>query len=259
MANQSEQPQANLAHFYRYIWEEPNVLVVFGEGEEIIKGYEAYNARYGIEPEPDEAACLNLKRLFIGISLANIALAERESWGFSITPQGSRLGYFVASEAEGMVTGIVQPAQRSKNLAVVQRQKPGEDPTTSTYEPTDTNIVDGLANYFDRSDQVKTRLAVDGDYTGALFRLMPKGDFSAIEGLSDTEVIGLAKELVETKKEQLKPVGEVLAFYLCRCDESMIRDMLSKLSQEQQEEIWGDEASIEVQCPRCGRKYELNR
>ena len=58
---------------------------------------------------------------------------------------------------------------------------------------------------------------------------------------------------------EIKMLEEVLLFYECPCDLKQIVKMIDSLPDDQREELWGDLGSLEVSCPRCGRKYTVNR
>jgi len=123
--------QMNLAHYFRYLWEEPNLIVIMGNSEEIIRGYNAYNTHYKINPP--KSAVEKLNRIFAAAGLVAVSLPERESWGWSLSLPGSDTGLFCAIEPEGMVSGRVIQTEKDKNIAVVQRQKPGSEMTQSNF------------------------------------------------------------------------------------------------------------------------------
>ena len=52
----------------------------------------------------------------------------------------------------------------------------------------------------------------------------------------------------------------ILARYTRRvCDDSVIRDMFAALPEGSREELWDGAETLEVECPRCGRGYEIRR
>ncbi len=72
--------KANLAHYFRYLWDEPGLILVHGDASEVFKGQLAYNSRYKIKPA-DSGKTDELQRMFAATALAAVSLAERESWG----------------------------------------------------------------------------------------------------------------------------------------------------------------------------------
>lgn len=244
---------ANLAHYFRYLWEEPDLLILTGDANEIFKGREAYNLRYNIKP--DEAKDdLRAKRMFAAVGLAAVSLAERESWGWSAALPGG-FGMFAAIEPEGMICGKVMNV--NKEIVAVQRQKTGEEPTQSYFTPESEDPVRTIEQYFEESDQTLTRIAVKDDFKCALVRAMPNGDFGRVANLSDDELVDFCFE--KAAENNLKRLNEVLVFYECRCNDEMILNMITSLPANQREELWGDLQKLEIECPRCGRQYTLNR
>lgn len=245
-----------LSHFYRYLWEETGLLVVIGEGSLIFKGQKAYNEKYRIAaPEPE--CTVQLNRLLVAAGLAAVSLAERESWGWSLNIPGSLKGYFCAVEPEGMICGRMLESKPSARTAVVQRQKRGEPLMQSNFEAPESDPVEAVESYFEEAEQVFARVAVNDEYKGALVRALPGGRFSELDGLSDEEMVLRCHSLPATAN--MKILDEVLLFYLCRCDDEMIMNMIGNLPEQERRELWGNREMLEIECPRCGRGFVIRR
>jgi len=246
----------HLAHYFRYHWEQPNLIVVTGEAEEIWKGYSVYRERHEI-PEAGPEGMAMLKRLFAAAGLAAVSLAEAEWWGWSVTFPQSSIGLFCGIEPEGMVCGKVLESDPSRNLVVVQRKGKGSPMTQSHFTLLTHDPVEAIERYFEEAEQTLIRIAVDGRGRGVLLRPMPGGNFDDISGCSDDELIarcfGLAAE------GAIKRLDEVLLFYECPCNQKQIKKMIMALPESQLAELWGDLDRLEVSCPRCGRKYTVKR
>lgn len=246
----------HLAHYFRYHWEQPNLIVVAGEAEEIWNGYNAYCTRYAIPEHPSEGAAM-LMRLFAAAGLAAVSLAEPEWWGWSVNLPQSSTGLFCGIEPEGMVCGKTIESDPSKTLVVVQRQGKGSPMTQSHFSLITQDPVEAVERYFEEAEQTLIRIAVDNRGRGVLLRPMPGGTFDDISGLSDDDLIsrclGLAAE------GAIKRLDEVLLFYECPCNQQQIKKMLCSLPESQLAELWGDLDMLEVSCPRCGRKHTVKR
>ena len=57
----------HLAHYFRYHWESPDLIVVTGEAGEIWKGYDSYCNRYGI-PTSDQERSNWFTKMFLDFS-----------------------------------------------------------------------------------------------------------------------------------------------------------------------------------------------
>jgi hypothetical protein len=246
----------HLAHYFRYHWERPDLIVVTGEAEEIWNGYNAYRRRYEI-PEACPEGTTMLKRLFAAAGLAAVSLAEAEWWGWSVTFPHSSTGLFCGVEPEGMVCGTVHESDPSKNIVVVQRQGKKTPMTQSHFSLITQDPVEAVERYFEESEQTLIRIAVDNQGRGALLRPMPGGNFDDISGLSDAALIDLCFGLAADGA--IKRLDEFLLFYECPCDQQQISNILRTMPESQLEALWGDLESLEVFCPRCGRRYIITQ
>jgi len=246
----------HLAHYFRHHWERTGLIVVTGEAGEIWKGYNAYRKRYGI-PDPEPQTAMMLERLFAAAGLAAVSLVEAEWWGWSLTFPKSPIGLFCGVEPEGMVCGTVLQSDPSRNLAVVQRQGKKSPMTQSHFSLLTHDPVEAVERYFEEAEQTLIRIAVDTGGRGVLLRPLPGGSLDDISGLSDYELISKCFGLASNGT--MKRIEEVLLFYECPCDVEQINKMLRTLPERQLAELWGDLDRLEVSCPRCGRKYNVER
>ena len=249
-------PKLHLGKYFRYLWEEKDLLVVEGRFAEVAVSRQLYEAQYPIADRPGEADRV-LVPLMGAAALAAVSLADRESWGWTITFEDDPLGYFVGVEPEGMICGSARAAESEKRSAYVQRQQPKGKMTQSYFEPVSSDPVAAVARYFDQTVQVKTRIAVTDDASGVLVQALPGGRFEAVADLDSPALVAMCRELISA--DALKPVGEVLIFYDCRCNDEMILNMITSLPEAQRREVWGEETHLDVECPRCGRRYEIQR
>ncbi|MCP4714080.1 MAG: Hsp33 family molecular chaperone HslO [Deltaproteobacteria bacterium] len=249
--------QAHLAHYYRYLWEEPGLVVVVGAAAEISKGFQSYNARYGVV-EDDRQGHAQLERLFAGAGLAAVSLAERESWGWSVSLPGSETGLFCAVEPEGMVCGrCLASSKKEKQTVVVQRQKENVPLAQSFFSLQSDDPLQAVERYFEEAEQSLVRVAIDDTSRGILIRPLPGGSFDIINGLSDAELI---EQWFRVGDEPgIKKLEEVVLFYECRCNDELILNMLTSLPEKQRREMWHGRSTLDVQCPRCARRFSVNR
>jgi hypothetical protein len=244
----------HLAHYFRYHWEKPDLIVVTGTAGEIWKGYDSYCRRYGI-PKSDPESTVMLGRLFAAAGLAAVSLPEPEWWGWSVTFPDSSTGLFCGVEPNGMMCGTVLVSDPSRNIVAVQRQAKNSPVTQSRFSLITHDPVEAIELYFEESEQTLIRIAVDKEGKGALLRPLPGGNFDDIDGLTDDEIISCCFTLAA--KGEIKMLEEVLLFYNCPCDLKQIEKMIESLPAEQRTELWGELDTLEVSCPRCGRKYAV--
>lgn len=246
----------NLAKYSRYMIENSNLLVVRGDIAPVIEGRHAYNDRYGITA-PKEHLDATIKELLAGAALAAVSLSERESWGWSLTFEGMGVGFFVGVEPEGMICLRVVAADSEKASGMIQRQQAGLPLTQSHIIPRTQSPIDAVEQYFAEGVQIKARLGIRQDGEAVLVHALPDGDFDTVNSLGRD---GLFKFVGDSIAEgKVKDAGEVLIFYECRCSEEMISGMVENMKESDRQHLFGGMMQLEVECPRCGRKYAVTR
>ncbi len=240
----------------RYIWDEADLVVVLIEAQPLWEALHDYRAYYHIE-EPGSEAGTALNQALAAAAMANAGLADRESWGWSLALPDRPFGLFVAAEPQGMVVGRVMPRSRAEAKAAVQRRKQDKDVTQSFYEPLSGDVFQAMEGYFDHSEQVPTRIFVKDDGRGALVRMLPKGDFDRVADLSGAELVD--KLFALRDDGILRRLEEFRSFTQCLCTDEYILTMITSLPKEQRAALWGDETKLEIECPRCARKYVMRR
>ena len=246
----------HLARYERHLWRAPNRLVVRGDFSEALVSRDLYEQRFGIPPVEVPARTI-LERLMAAAGLAAVSLAERESWGWSVTLPGVAEGFFCGVEPEGMICGRVREAERSEAIAVLQRQKGDAPLFQSSFVPPSAEPVAAVAAYFDQVEQLPTRLAVRGRGPGVLVQALPGGALDELIPLDDEQLL-VAIDDADTAGE-LERLDEVVLFYECRCNDELIAKMLDGMSEKQRSYLWESEDELTIECPRCGREYRARR
>jgi hypothetical protein len=249
-------PKLVVASYRRYLWERPGLIAVAGDFTRALLSRETYNARYGIQAPGGRRAEV-LDRALAAVGLAALSLADRESWGWSMSFRGEELGVFCAVEPEGMICGRALDAPSDAGLIAVQRQKPGEPIVESRFETIGNDPARAVELYFELSVQTPTRIAVGDDGRGVLVQLVPGGDFARVANVDDGELLAMVASL--EAEGELNLLDEILLFYECRCSDELVLEMVETLPEEQQLEVWADTDEIEIECPRCGREFVVRR
>jgi len=251
---QSGGEESRLSLCARHLWTERNLLVVTGDFGALLSGKRAYDVRYGISPD-DAGDIRALDRLMAAAALAAVSLAERESWGWTMTSAGAAHGLFCAAEPEGLICGTARAADPDRAVAHVQRRK-GDGPVVeSRFVPVSADPVASVQRYFAQVEQIDTRLALDDGGRGALVQAMPGGALAELASAPDAELV--AELCAIGASGRAKHLDDVVIFYECRCDDKRIAEMIGRLPDAARRELWGVEAEICVTCPRCGREFRV--
>jgi hypothetical protein len=246
----------HLSHYYRYLWQGPELVVITGDASSLWQGSQEYCRKHAIVSDASAAETVRL-HLLAAAGLAAVSLPERESWGWTLALPQTGIGLFCATEPEGMVCACLRASRPEADTAVVQRQKEGSPLTQSHYTLRSADPVRAVEQYFEESAQMLVRLAVLDDGRGAFVQPLPGHGFGPLDGLTDAELVEQCSALGE--HENVKLLDEVVLFYGCRCTEEMIVTMITALPAQQRAELWQDASSLTVNCPRCGRAYTITR
>ncbi|MCL9776462.1 Hsp33 family molecular chaperone HslO [Vibrio methylphosphonaticus] len=139
------------------------------------------------------------------------------------------------------------------------------------------NLSEVLEGYFERSEQLKTRLWIrtgtqDGQAkaAGMLLQVMPDGtgsseDFEHLEQLTNTvkneelftlEANDLLYRLYNQDKVQLFEPKEVEFF--CGCSRERSADAIATIAQDEVYEILAQEGAVALNCDYCGSTYSFD-
>jgi hypothetical protein len=246
----------NLAKYKRYLIEDTNLLVVHGSISPVITGMSAYNSRHRIAPPPEELNSL-IQELLAATALSAVSLAGRESWGWSLTFKEMSVGFFVGVEPEGMICLRLLDAKTENVSVMVQRQKAGLPMTQSHISPRTGSPRDMVEQYFSEVDQTRTRLEIKEDGDCILAHALPGGNFDAVKDLNADKLFEYLDSAIGAGR--VKELGEAILFYECRCSEVMISRMVDNMAESDRRDMFGDLQHLEIECPRCGRKYTVAR
>jgi hypothetical protein len=249
-------PHLHLGKYYRYLWKDTDLLVILGYFQEVAESKRLYEERYKIQPAFPEKEP-QLRALMSACALAAVSLSDRESWGWTMTLPGSDVGFFCAVEPEGIITATMRPAPPNHAAVYVQRHQGTAPMTQSMLEPKSDDPVKVVEQYFNQAVQTETRIVLDADASGVLVQALPGGKFETVATLEEDKLLDLCRQ--SAARGDFKPMGEVLIFYECRCDDQMILSMITSLPENERKAVWGDLQSLSIECPRCGREYVIER
>ncbi|MBN2342179.1 MAG: Hsp33 family molecular chaperone HslO [Deltaproteobacteria bacterium] len=245
------QMKLHLAKYRKYLAQEENVIVVFGDIDEIQTSRALYEERHGILSTSSETQ----NELLNACALAAASLSDRESWGWTLTLPESADGFFVGVEPEGMICTRLKPAEPDTKKVYLQRQKNDGPLMQSHFEPNSDSPARTVEQYFNAVVQTQTRIEIVGA-AGILVQALPDCRFDAIRKMSTSELF--SHFTTKRDAQELKPLVEFLVFYECRCDEKMVSEMVERLSQSDQQAVFDGQDTAEIECPRCGRTYVLS-
>lgn len=289
-----------LALYRRYLWETKNISWIYTSSvDQLLSSRRLYLESCGMPQHMlTEAQQREVDDLIISATLAAESQVERDSWGWTVRIPLKPWGIFCGVESEGMVCARFnqlppEAAQDPIGMFAVQRVSADAPMRQSSLIPCATSTHFLVEQYFDESEQLPARIAIQGNE--ALMALsMPNAEWDIVRDMSESDLFSLFHELLkenevrtDSREEEaslsekarqikaqfaaakgdaigtmigdLKLMHEAVFFYGCRCDIHQIRQMLDNLPEEHKAELWQGMETLDVQCPRCGRTHVITK
>lgn len=176
-------------------------------------------------------------------------------------------------EGEIEKLGLQDLAGEQGRLAITIEQKGQSERYQGIVPLEGESLAASLESYFQRSEQLPTRLWLTADAScaaGMLLQVMPdaRQDRDAWEHatvLADTISAGELRELgARDILHRLYHQDDVRLFdpapvaFRCSCSRERIAGMLRNLGREESESVLREQGSVTVACEFCGREYEFD-
>lgn len=289
----------HLALYRRYLWESKNITWVYtAHVDELLASRRDYYRACGMdEPVLNADQQREIDDLMISATLASESQVARDMWGWTIRIPMKPWGLFCGVEPEGMVCARFtalppQAADDPVGSFAIQRVSEDAPVRQTSLIPSDTSARYLVEQYFDESEQLPARIAIS-EHEALMALSMPDADWDVVKTLDGAQLLSLFHELcretpatdetsapdttplsdsAQRLREQfraahattgmtgdLKVMHEAVFFYGCRCSHERISQMIDHLPEAQKKELWGDSKHLEIQCPRCGRDYILDK
>ena len=226
-------------------------------------------------------------RKVLGEALAAVALlAATMKFGGSLSMQISGAGYVnmlvVQATGERTIRGVVHWDKEAESVPdnvfgedarLVMMLDPGEgkERYQGMVVMEGDSVASALEDYFERSEQLATRIwltADDSSAAGMLLQRMPESAMGDDEAwarlcmLTDTvtneELLSLdCNEMLYRlyHEETVRIFEQELLSYQCRCSRDSVGNVIVGLGEEEADSIIKDEGAIDVQCEFCNSKY----
>ena len=267
--------------------------------DRLLLSRQAYYGQYGqLPPSLEAKPQREIDDLLVSAALASESQVDKDMWGWTIRIPMKPWGLFCGVDPEGSVCGhfsmlAPEAAEDPVGAFVVQRVLAGSPVRQTSLIPRDVLARYLVEQYFDESEQVPARIAIIGN-EAVMALSSPDADWQSVESLKEPELLALFHKLrqqPETKEAELtvdvnlsdaarrikqqfaamkgqvagsmvgelKFMHEAVYYYGCRCSLEQMRQMVGRLPEAHQKELWQDSDSLEVECPRCGIKHTITR
>lgn len=180
-----------------------------------------------------------------------------ETVAWTVNFQHPLANVFVSGDNQhGTVVGNVfseNVKKTEKNIFYADVLIANEPTRRSVVEFTEDNFLKALEAFYQESEQRPARIFRHDEEDLVFIAAQPDCDLEWLAGLDDEAVKRLDKDvelsLLETRRYRFE----------CGCNQDRMLDVLAPLMRRQPEELFGDQETLRIRCPRCGAKYTITR
>ena len=165
--------------------------------------------------------------------------------------------FVTASPAEKMLVGqVIVDNIRHTDVNIFHAQMSGKkgEVSNSSVLCQSTDVEKMVEEYYQQSEQLplKVSLLRDSDMALALVG-MPEVDLGWFEENEPEEIYTNLSDFSHKLMKQCE------FSYFCNCSPEKLLPFLKKIPKVELEELYGDDPKIVVNCPRCGKNFEMSR
>lgn len=232
-----------------------NSLVLRGQFTPIYTDYYLHLMDHGIRHLPELDGMLKDALAMLVLHLTARPWAETIAWTANL--RAPRINLFVTgSSVEENITGRIfteDVREPDRNFFYAQTTTAAAaEPRLSTLEVNGRDPLDWVARYYDQSEQRPARAFRLDDECFALVVAQPDCDLDWFEGL-DAGAVAILDEVEETNVLERRRFR-----FFCGCSLEKILPIIGGWK-GRPDELFGDQQSIRIQCPRCAAKYQVTR
>jgi len=232
-----------------------NALVARAEFSELYAGLYLHQMDCGVRLEPAHDHLL--RDALASITLHCAARPHKETVAWTVNFQEPLANIFVAGDNRlGTVVGNLfteNVKKGAKNLFYADVVAEDQPPRRSVVEFSGGDFLAAVETFYGQSEQRPARIFRHDEEDLVLIAAQPDCDIAWLEGLDDAAVRRLDKDnelgLLEQRRYRFD----------CGCNQDRILAMLAPVMRKQAGELFQDEETIRVQCPRCGKRYAVTR
>lgn len=238
-----------------YFVRQRNALVARGTFSELFAAWYLHRMDCGITLPPE---CDNAGRdALAAMTLHCAGRPWKETCAWTVHFPDPRMNVFAAGDnAAGTVVANVfneNVREIAKGIFYSDVIEEGRPPRRSTVEFQGTSFLNAVEQFYASSEQRPARFFWHGDEDLVMVSAQPDCDLAWLESLDTAAIITLDKDaelaLLETRKFR----------FACGCTQARMLDFLAPVFERQGDELFGDEETIRIHCPRCGARHAITR
>lgn len=232
-----------------------NALLVRGQFTPIYIDYYLHLLQHAIRPPA--ALDQMLKDALAVLTLHLVARPWAETIAWTVNLMAPRINLFVTggSLTEAITGRIFTEDVRNPDRNYFYSQTTtveGTEPSLTSLEVAGNDPIQWLSQFYDQSEQRPGRIFRLDDETFALVAAQPDCDLDWLAMLDDAAVANIdvreETKLLETRRFR----------FHCGCSIERILPILGAWK-NRPDELFHDETSVQIQCPRCAANYTVTR
>ncbi len=229
------------------------IILARGDFTRLFAVFEDHVRTWGLHLDP--LGLVMMRQALGGVALYLSSRPRNESCAFTLNFEKPATNIFVSGRSEeGTVTGRIfteNVATTGESRLFVQTSRAGGRDFTSVIDVTGLDVLLILEDYCARSEQAPARFFEIGDDDYLMVASLPREDRDWLSRLERDEALKLF--------EEARPLDHKAFRFHCGCDPLRMQDVIKRMFGDRLDEVFGAEASVEVTCPRCGRRWTLRR
>jgi molecular chaperone Hsp33 len=233
-----------------------NVLLAQADFGPLFVDYFLHQADHRLKPEPAQDALL--RQALVAFTLHSAARPRNEHLAWTLGLQDPRLNLFLAGDNEDCtVTGrlFTENVREAADNVFFSEVMPGRgaEKRRSVVNFAGADIFRAAETFYATSEQRPARFFDLGDDRHAMLLSLPDCDEAWLRGVDLAGVKSMAGT------ETLTRIERRLYRWSCGCNQRKILAALAPVARGDLAGLFGDEETIQVQCPRCAAAYVITR
>jgi len=250
----SQKPLAGQGEVRRYALRKEECVLSIGEFEGLHQAWEAHVQRW--EAMPDGLGVTMMRQALgaAALHLTNRPKDEDVAWTINIAQPP--LNVFAASDGqEGWVIGRVFTegvATTDGSRLFVETRRARREPVRSVIDIKGFDILVIFEQYYARSEQNPARFFELDDHRYAMVHALPDAKEEWLNAL-------VREDVPDLLAKEPRQIDERLITLNCGCTSERMLEVVRASFEGRGDQLFQGDAEIEVSCPRCGRKWMIDR
>jgi molecular chaperone Hsp33 len=238
-----------------YFVRKRNVLVARAEFSDLFVDYYLHLSANRIRVAPEHDAMF--KRALTAFTLHSASRPWNEMTAWTVNFQAPLVNLFLTGDNEtGTVTGRVfdeNVKEGPENLFFADVVRGNQPKRRSTVDFVGSDAFIAVEKFYAQSEQRQARYFQLAEEEFAMVIEHPDCDLKWLNGLT-TEAV---REV--DRHETLALMEQRIYRWHCGCNQERMMEVLAPTMKQDPDALFGEEAKIEIRCPRCGARHAVTR